>query len=46
MDRVGFEVSKTIRTFTERLGCDVVELNVQKGRVHLQVLVLPKVTII
>ena len=44
-DRVGFEVSKTIRIFTERLGCEVVELNVQEDHVHLLVLVPPKVSI-
>jgi len=44
-DRVGFEVSKTIRVFTERLGCEVVELNVQEDHVHLLVLVPPKISI-
>jgi len=44
-DRVGFEVSKTIRIFTERLGCEVVELNVQEDHVHLLVMVPPKVAI-
>ncbi len=44
-DRVGFEVSKTIRIFTERLGCEVVELNVQEDHVHLLVMVPPKVSI-
>jgi putative transposase len=32
-DRVGFEIAKTIRIFTERLGCEVVELNVQPDHV-------------
>ena len=40
-DRVGFEVSKTIRVFSERLGCEVVELNVQEAHVHLLVMVPP-----
>ena len=44
-DRVGFEVSKTIRILSERLGCEVVELNVQLDHVHLLVLVPPKVSI-
>ncbi len=42
-DRVGFEISKTIRIFAERLGCEVVELNVQEDHVHLLVMVPPKV---
>jgi REP-associated tyrosine transposase len=44
-DRIGFEVSKTIRIFSERLGCEVVELNVQPDHVHLLVLVPPMVSI-
>jgi len=44
-DRVGFEVSKTIRVFSERLGCEVVELNVQEDYVHLLVMVPPKLSI-
>jgi len=34
-DRVSFEISKTIRIFEERLGCEVVELNVQVDHMHL-----------
>ena len=45
-DRVGFEVSKTIRVFSERLGCEVVELNVQEDYVHLLVMVPPKLLMI
>ncbi len=44
-DKVGFEVSKTIRVYTERLGCEVVEINVQADHVHLLVKVPPKVSI-
>ncbi len=44
-DRVGFEISKTIRIFTERLGCEVVELNVQPDHVHLLVMMPPKLSI-
>lgn len=43
--RVGFEAMKTIRVYTERLGCEVVELNVQADHVHLLVKVPPKVSI-
>ena len=45
-DRVGFEISKTIRVFSERLGCEVVELNVQEDHVHLLVMVPPKLLMI
>ena len=44
-DKVGFEVLKTIRVYTERLGCEVVEINVQSDHVHLLVKVPPKVSI-
>lgn len=44
-DRVGFVVSKTIRVFSERQGCEVVELNVQVDHVHLLLFVPPKVSI-
>ncbi len=44
-DRVGFEISKMIRVFSERLGCEVVELNVQEDHVHLLVMVPPKLAI-
>ncbi len=44
-DRVGLEVSRTIRVFSERLGCEVVELNVQEDHVHLLVMVPPKLSI-
>ena len=43
--QVGFEVMKTIRVYSERLGCEVVELNVQADHVHLLVKVPPKVSI-
>ncbi len=41
-DRVGFELSKMIRVFSERLGCEVFELNVQEDHVHLLVMVPPR----
>ena len=42
-DQVGFEITKSIRVHAERLGCVVVELNVQPDHVHLLVKVPPKV---
>ncbi len=42
---VGFEVMKTVRVFSERLGCEIVELNVQADHVHLLIKVPPKVSI-
>ena len=44
-DKVGYEVMKTIRVCVERLGCEVVEVNVQPDHVHLLVTVPPKVSI-
>ena len=44
-DKVGFEVSKTIRVYSERLGCEIVEMNVQADHVHLLVKVPPKILI-
>ena len=44
-DRVGFVVQKTIRAYSERLGCEIVELNVQSDHVHLLVKVPPKISI-
>ncbi len=43
-DRVAFELSKSIRVYSERLGCELVELNVQIDHVHLLVKVPPKVS--
>ena len=43
--RVGFEVGKSIRIYAERLGCELVELNIQPDHVHLLVKVPPKVSI-
>lgn len=42
---VADEVYKTIQVFSGRLGCEVVELNVQKDHVHLLIKVPPKVSI-
>jgi len=44
-DRVAFELSKSIRVHSERLGCELVELNIQSDHVHLLVKVPPKVSI-
>jgi putative transposase len=43
--QVGYEIGKSIRIHSERLGCELVELNVQKDHVHLLVKVPPKVSI-
>ena len=43
--KVGFEASKTIRVYSERLGCEIVELNVQPDHVHLLIKVPPKISI-
>lgn len=42
---VGEEVYKCIHVFSGRLGCQVVELNVQPDHVHLLVKIPPKVSI-
>ena len=39
------EVERCIRAFSERLGAEIVELNIQEDHVHLLVLVPPKVSI-
>jgi putative transposase len=44
-ERVGFEVQKTIQIYSERLGCEIVELNVQADHAHLLVKVPPKISI-
>ncbi|ABQ26314.1 IS200/IS605 family transposase [Geotalea uraniireducens] len=42
---VAEEVYKCIQVFSGRLGCEVVELNVQPDHVHLLVKILPKVSV-
>ena len=42
---VGEEVHNCIQVFCGRLGCEVVELNIQKEPIHLIVMVPPKVSI-
>lgn len=42
---VAQEVERCIRAFAERLGAEVVELNIQPDHVHLLAMVPPKVSI-
>ena len=42
---VAQEVHNCIQVFCGRLGCEVVELNIQKEHIHLLVMVPPKVSI-
>ena len=44
-DKIAMEVENCVRAFSEQLGCEIVELNVQIDHVHLLVLVPPKVSI-
>jgi len=44
-EKVGFETARSIRIHAERLGCELVELNVRPDHVHLLVKVPPKVSI-
>jgi putative transposase len=43
--KVGDEVSRCIRAFSEQQGCEIVELNIQIDHVHLLVMVPPKISI-
>jgi putative transposase len=43
--KIGEEVRKTIIVQSERLGCEIVELNVQVDHIHLLIKVPPKVSI-
>jgi len=43
--KVGDEVSRCIRAFSEQQDCEIVELNIQIDHVHLLVLVPPKISI-
>ena len=43
--KIAREVENCVRTFSEQLGCEIVELNIQMDHVHLLVLVPPKVSI-
>jgi len=44
-NQVGYEVGKTVRIQAERLGCELVELNIQPEHVHLLIKVPPKTSI-
>ena len=43
--KIGEEVRKTITIQSERLGCEIVELNIQVDHVHLLIKIPPKVSI-
>jgi putative transposase len=43
--KVSREADRCIRAFNERLGCEIVELNIQVDHVHVLVMVPPKVSI-
>ena len=43
--KVGVEIEKCIRAFSEQKNCEIIELNVQIDQVHLVVLVPPKISI-
>ena len=43
--KVAIEVSNCIRAFSERKGCEIVELNVRSDHVHLLVMIPPKISI-
>jgi len=43
--KVGQEVERCVRAFSEQQSCEVIELNVQVDHVHLLAMVPPKVSI-
>jgi len=43
--KVGVEIEKCIRAFSEQKSCEIIELNVQVDHVHLVVTVPPKISI-
>ena len=43
--KIGYEVDRSIRQQVDRLGCRLVELNIQKDHVHLLIKVPPKISI-
>jgi len=43
--KVATEVGRCIRAFSEQKKCEVVELNVQVGHIHLLVMVPPKISV-
>ena len=43
--KIANEVENCVRAFSEQLGCEIVELNIQTDHVHLLIFVPPKVSI-
>jgi len=43
--KIAGEVNRCIRSFSDRMGCKIVELNVQVDHVHLFVMIPPKIKI-
>ena len=43
--KVASETEACVRAFTEQLGCELVELNIQPDHVHLLVLIPPKISV-
>ncbi len=44
-DDIADEVATCVRIFSEQLGCEIIEMNVQVDHVHLLVMVPPKVSV-
>jgi putative transposase len=44
-DKIKTEVEECIRLFSEKLGCIIIEMNVQEDHVHILVMIPPKVAI-
>ena len=42
---IAAEVVTCIRIFSEQLGCDIIEMNIQVDHVHLLVMIPPKVSV-
>jgi hypothetical protein len=42
---IAMEINNGIRGFSEQLGCEVTELNIQNDHVHLLAMVPPKISI-
>ena len=43
--KLGQEVERCIRAFSEQQGCSIIELNVQEDHVHILVMISPKISI-
>ena len=44
-DKIALEVDTCIRAFSERLQCEIIELNVRIDHVHILVMIPPKVSV-